>query len=92
MFTALPTWDWPRRNNVTVHPLGGCVLGDTPEKGVTNAAKAKFGQVFGYEGLYVADGAIVPTSTGSNPVATISALSEMVAEGITGIPPDDKLF
>jgi len=91
IFTPLPTWDCPIRNNITVHPLGGCVLADKPSDGVTSADVKRFGQVFGYEGLYVADGAIVPTATGSNPVATISALSEMVAEGITGIKPDDKL-
>jgi cholesterol oxidase len=89
--TALPTWNWPIRNNVTVHPLGGCVLADDSTAGVTSADRASFGQVFGYKGLYVADGAILPTATGSNPVATISALSEMVAEGITQIAPDDKL-
>ena len=91
IFTSLPTWDWPIRNNVTVHPLGGCVLADAPAQGVTSADPANFGQVFGYKNLYVADGAIVPTATGSNPVATISALSEMIAEGITKIPPDDTL-
>jgi cholesterol oxidase len=91
MFAALPTWDWPLRNNVTVHPLGGCVLADEPARGVTGADPGRFGEVFGYKGLYVADGAIVPTATGSNPVATISALSEMIAQGITHIPPDDKL-
>jgi cholesterol oxidase len=91
VFTPLPTWDCPIRNNITVHPLGGCVLADKPGDGVTSAELKRFGQVFGYEGLYVADGAIVPTATGSNPVATISALSEIVAEGITGIEPDDKL-
>jgi cholesterol oxidase len=91
IFAPLPTWDWPLRNNVTVHPLGGCVLADDREHGVTNANPANFGEVFGYIGLYVADGAIVPTATGSNPVATISALSERVAEGITQVDPDDQL-
>lgn len=91
VFTALPTWDWPVRNNVTVHPLGGCVLANTPAEGVTSADRGIFGQVFGYKNLYVADGAIVPTASGSNPIATISALSEMVAEGITGIAPDIAL-
>jgi len=87
----LPTWLWPSRNNVTVHSLGGCILGDELENGVTSADPATFGQVFNYKGLYVADGAIVPTAVGANPIATISALSEMVAEGITGIKPDAKL-
>jgi len=87
-----PTWSKLTNHNlVTVHPLGGCVLADDPAEGVTSADPATFGEVFGYKGLYVADGAIVPISLGSNPVATISALSEMVAEGITQIQPDDAL-
>ena len=91
LFIPLPTWDWPTRNNVTVHPLGGCVLADNENEGVTSAKEETFGQVFHYKGLYVADGAIVPTSTGSNPVATICALSERVAKGITEEMPDGTL-
>jgi cholesterol oxidase len=91
LFTALPTWNWPLRQNITVHPLGGCVLADTDAQGVVRAERRRFGEVFGYQGLYVADGAIVPTASGSNPVATIAALSEMVAEGITGARPDASL-
>ncbi len=90
-FTPLPTWLPPFRNNITVHPLGGCVLAPDAGTGVTSADPATFGQVFGYEGLYVADGAILPTAVGANPTATISALCEMVAEGITGISPDVDL-
>jgi cholesterol oxidase len=90
-FLALPTWYRPIRKNVTVHPLGGCVLADDPAGGVVSSDRETFGQVFGYEGLYVADGAIVPTAVGANPSATIAALSEIVAEGITGLPPDAAL-
>lgn len=90
-YAALPNWDWPIRNNTTVHPLGGCVLADDPLRGVTSAERKTFGQVFGYRGLFVADGSMVPTAVGANPTATISALSEMVAEGITGIVPDAGL-
>ena len=90
-FIPLPNWWWPVRNNVTVHALGGCILADSPDSGVTSAAPQTMGQVFGYTGLYVADGAIVPTAVGANPTATISALAERVAEGITGIPPTDEL-
>ena len=91
IFFALPNWDWPIRNNSTVHALGGCVLADDPARGVTSADRKTFGQVFGYEGLYVADGAIVPTAVGANPTATISALSEIVAQGITNEAPDANL-
>ena len=90
-FVPLPNWLWPLRNNVTVHPLGGCILADDPSSGVTSADPKTMGQVFGYTGLYVADGAIVPTAVGANPSATISALAERVAEGITGITPDCHL-
>lgn len=91
LFFPLPTWHWPIRKNVSVHSMGGCVLSDSPEKGVTSADRESFGQVFGYKNLFVADGSIVPTSVGANPSMTITALSEMVAEGITGIIPDADL-
>jgi cholesterol oxidase len=90
-YIPLPTWLWPLRKNVTVHSLGGCVLADDASNGVTSADRATFGQAFGYRNLFVADGAIVPTAVGANPIATISALSEMVAEGITGIAPTADL-
>ena len=67
------------------------MLSDNPQNGVTSAAPATFGQVHGYPNLYVADGAIVPNAVGANPTATISALSEMVAHGITGIAPTAAL-
>lgn len=91
LVVALPNWWWPARHNVTVHALGGCILADDASQGVTSGAAQTLGQVFGYQGLYVADGAIVPTAIGANPTATIAALSEMVAEGITGLRPDADL-
>ena len=90
-FIPLPSWWWPFRNNVTVHALGGCILADDPTSGVASADPQTMGQIFGYTGLYVADGALVPTAVGANPIATISALAERVAEGITGIVPDRDL-
>ena len=91
IFIPLPNWIWPVRNNITVHCLGGCILGDTEEVGVTNSSPENMGQVYGYKGLYVADGAIVPTAVGANPTATICALSEKIAEGITGNKPSEQL-
>jgi choline dehydrogenase-like flavoprotein len=65
---------------VTVHPLGGCAMGDDVRQGVTDHC----GRVFDpdgpsrqsvHEGLVVLDGSIVPTSLGINPSLTISVLA-----------------
>jgi cholesterol oxidase len=60
---------------ITPHPLGGCGMGVTPGLGVVDHR----GAVFGYPGLYVADGAIVPRPLGLNPSKTIAALAERIA-------------
>lgn len=90
-YTPLPTWIWPMRNNITVHPLGGCALADSGDEGVTSAARGGRGQVFGYRGLYVCDGSLLPGSVGANPSATITALAEWICEDITGCAPDIHL-
>ncbi|WP_423193443.1 GMC oxidoreductase [Cupriavidus sp. H18C2] len=66
-----PTWRL-LRNLVTPHPLGGCNMGRSAEDGVVDS----HGRVFGYTGLYVMDGAIVPRALGLNPSRTIAALAE----------------
>ena len=63
---------WP----VTVHPLGGAVMADSPDRGVVD----HLGRVFGYDGLYIADGSTVPAPTGVPPSTTIAALAERVVE------------
>jgi cholesterol oxidase len=88
---ALPTWWWPFRKNVTVHPLGGCALSTDASAGVTSSLSESFGQIHGYTNLFVADGSIVPTAVGANPTATITALAERIAAGITGIEPTADL-
>ena len=57
---------------VTVHSLGGCLMADSPENGVTDAN----GEVYGYLGLFVFDGSILPGATGVNPAHTIAAVAE----------------
>ncbi len=59
----------------TVHPLGGCAVGRTPEDGVVDHR----GQVFGHPGLYIADGSLYPRSPGIPPSLTIAALAERQA-------------
>jgi cholesterol oxidase len=87
----MPTWNWPMRRNVTVHPLGGCRIAPTAEEGVTSSLPESFGAVHHYRNLYVADGSLFPTAVGANPSATIAALAERVAQGITGEMPNDDL-
>jgi cholesterol oxidase len=41
-----------------------------------------YGQVFGYPGLHVADGAIVPGTIGEAPALTIAALADRTATAI----------
>ncbi|MGE3510867.1 MAG: GMC oxidoreductase, partial [Vicinamibacterales bacterium] len=69
-----PTWSL-LKSLLTLHPLGGCPIGTTPSDGVVD----HLGQVFGYPGLIVADGAVLPTPTVRNPSHTIAALAERTA-------------
>ncbi|MEO8620648.1 MAG: GMC family oxidoreductase [bacterium] len=69
---------WYFNRVITVHPLGGCPMGDSIETGVVNS----WGEVFGAPGLYVADGSVMPGPVGANPSLTIAALADRFATGI----------
>jgi cholesterol oxidase len=87
-----PVWAFaPMRTLITVHPLGGCPMGETHLTGVVNDTGQVYdGQGNVHDGLYVADASIVPTALGVNPFLTISALTERIADALVerlgGVP------
>ena len=66
-------------SSTTAHILGGCCMGETPDKGVVGLN----GELFGYPNLYVADGSVVAANLGVNPSLTITALSEYIMSQAT---------
>ena len=74
-YVSNPAWRYLHQP-VSVHNLGGCPMGATAADGVVDPD----GEVFGYPGLYVIDGAIIPVATGSNPSSTIAAVAERCVE------------
>ena len=60
------------------HPMGTARMDADPQRGVTDTD----GAVHGAKGLYVADGSLLPSSIGVNPMMTIIAMSSRVAARI----------
>jgi cholesterol oxidase len=78
----IPLWDTQSRTQISAHPLGGCPMGDDASNGVVDSLGRVFRGKNGnakYEGLYVADGSIIPTSLGVNPSLTITTLAFRIA-------------
>ena len=57
------------------HPMGTARMDASPDRGVV----ATDGEVYGASGLYVADGSLLPSSLGVNPMMTIIAMASRVA-------------
>jgi choline dehydrogenase-like flavoprotein len=62
------------------HILGGARFGSDPRDSVLDPDC----RVWGFDNLYVTDGAFMPTSGGANPTLTIEANSFRVADKIGG--------
>jgi cholesterol oxidase len=69
---------WRLHRVITVHPLGGAPMAEDPALGVCDP----FGRVYGFPGLYVVDGAVMPGAVGPNPSLTIAALADRTCDSI----------
>ena len=54
---------WMSKRIITAHPVGGAPMGRDPSVGVCDP----YGEVFGYPGLYIAEGAAMPGPVGQTP-------------------------
>jgi len=79
-----PLWSEPMGQKlITVHPIGGCGMGDDAASGVVDDSCRVFADTSGTEvhpGLYVCDGAAIPGAVGVNPLLTITAVAERAVE------------
>ncbi|KAL1388838.1 hypothetical protein HDK64DRAFT_253423 [Phyllosticta capitalensis] len=57
----------PEMMFLSAHQMGTCRMGSSPSKSVVD----QNGQVWGTEGLYVADASVFPSASGVNPMVTI---------------------
>jgi cholesterol oxidase len=57
---------------MTAHFIGGCTIGDSPERGVIDP----YHRIYGHPGLHVVDGAAISANLGVNPALTITAQAE----------------
>jgi cholesterol oxidase len=73
-FMDNPSWYVSRLT--TVHPLGGCPMGDNERGGVVDS----YGRVFNHPGLLIVDGSILPGPVGPNPSTTIAAVAHRAAD------------
>jgi cholesterol oxidase len=65
----------------TAHILGGCGIGRDEDHGVIDTNH----EVFGYPGLYVVDGSVIPANLGVNPSLTITAMAERAMSRIPAV-------
>jgi cholesterol oxidase len=61
------------QDTATYHAVGGCPLGEATDD---------YGRVKGYDGLYIADGSLIPRGIAANPALSVAALAERNIERI----------
>ena len=76
----------PDRKFVTVHPLGGCIMGTDSNTGVVSTKGEVYDPSSGpaavHPGLYIADASVVPGPVAVNPTLTIVAMAKKIVANI----------
>jgi choline dehydrogenase-like flavoprotein len=62
----------------SAHQMGTCRMSKVESEGVVDPN----GQVWGTEGLYVADASVFPSASGVNPMITTMAISDWISRGL----------
>jgi cholesterol oxidase len=65
-------WFEVLNRTASAHFIGGITIGETADRGVLDP----YQRVFGYPGLHVMDGSVMPANPGGNPTLMITALTE----------------
>ena len=63
------------------HPMSSCRMGKAAETSVIRPD----GRAHGFEGLYLVDSSIFPTSLGVNPSITTMAMATLIARGLAQV-------
>ncbi|OKL60953.1 hypothetical protein UA08_03248 [Talaromyces atroroseus] len=71
----------------SAHQMGTCRMASSPKKGVIDPD----GQVWGTEGLYVADASVFPSASGVNPMITNMAIADWTSEKLAKAMNRDKI-
>ena len=64
----------------TAHQMGTCRMSKSEKTGVVDPK----GEVWGVEGLYVADASVFPSASGVNPMVTTMAIADYISRGVAG--------
>ena len=67
-----------KMNVFSAHQMGSCRMAVTPDRGPVSPE----GSLFECSNVFVADGSLLPTSLGVNPMITIEAMAHMVSKNI----------
>jgi choline dehydrogenase-like flavoprotein len=78
--SGMPGWGWSANqfNLFTAHQMGTCAMGGNPNRHPVDPS----GAWRGMKGLYIADGSLMPTCAGINPMVSIMGLAHWIGQGM----------